>query len=153
MPPSPVAGLLLAAGGGRRMGRPKAAVEVDGEALLVRAVRALAAAGVTPTVVVLGAGLPGVADVRHGSLGLPQTEPRGRFRGVRDCANESPTAKMKTRPAVSAKGKSFELRGIFISFLYFSNWRRGWDSNPRYGSPYTAFPVLPVQPLLHLSLK
>src|ERR1043166_4723915 len=30
-------------------------------------------------------------------------------------------------------------------------WRRGWDSNPRYGSPYTAFPVLPVQPLLHLS--
>ena len=30
-------------------------------------------------------------------------------------------------------------------------WRRGWDSNPRYGFPYTAFPVLPVQPLLHLS--
>src|ERR1044071_1770765 len=29
--------------------------------------------------------------------------------------------------------------------------RRGWDSNPRYGSPYTAFPVLPIQPLLHLS--
>ncbi len=32
-------------------------------------------------------------------------------------------------------------------------WRRGWDSNPRYGSPHTAFPVLPIQPLLHLSLK
>src|ERR1700749_1405776 len=32
-------------------------------------------------------------------------------------------------------------------------WRRGWDSNPRYGSPYTAFPVLPVQPLLHLSVR
>src|SRR3712207_913720 len=30
-------------------------------------------------------------------------------------------------------------------------WRRGWDSNPRYGSPYTAFPVLPIQPLLHLA--
>ena len=30
-------------------------------------------------------------------------------------------------------------------------WRRGWDSNPRYGFPYTAFPVLPVKPLLHLS--
>src|SRR5215813_6499219 len=29
--------------------------------------------------------------------------------------------------------------------------RRGWDSNPRYSFPYTAFPVLPVQPLLHLS--
>src|SRR5256885_16000673 len=33
-----------------------------------------------------------------------------------------------------------------------SNWRRGWDSTPRYGSPYTAFPVLPIQPLLHLSV-
>ena len=31
-------------------------------------------------------------------------------------------------------------------------WRRGWDSNPRYSFPYTAFPVLPVKPLLHLSL-
>src|ERR1051325_6998076 len=30
-------------------------------------------------------------------------------------------------------------------------WRRGWDSNPRNGFPFTAFPVLPVQPLLHLS--
>ena len=29
--------------------------------------------------------------------------------------------------------------------------RRGWDSNPRYGSPYTHFPGVPVQPLLHLS--
>src|SRR5882724_2950128 len=33
----------------------------------------------------------------------------------------------------------------------FSNWRRGWDSNPRNGFPLTAFPVLPIQPLLHLS--
>jgi hypothetical protein len=32
-------------------------------------------------------------------------------------------------------------------------WRRGWDSNPRYSFPYTAFPVLPVQPLLHLSKR
>ena len=30
-------------------------------------------------------------------------------------------------------------------------WRRGWDSNPRNGFPFTAFPVLPIQPLLHLS--
>jgi hypothetical protein len=33
------------------------------------------------------------------------------------------------------------------------SWRRGWDSNPRNGSPFTAFPVLPIQPLLHLSGK
>lgn len=29
--------------------------------------------------------------------------------------------------------------------------RRGGDSNPRYGYPYTAFPVLLLQPLGHLS--
>ena len=31
--------------------------------------------------------------------------------------------------------------------------RREWDSNPRYGCPYTRFPGVPVQPLLHLSLN
>ena len=30
-------------------------------------------------------------------------------------------------------------------------WRRGWDSNPRYGSPYTRFPSVLLQPLGHLS--
>lgn len=50
-----VAGLLLAAGAGRRMGRPKALVELDGEALVTRATRALADAGLAPLVVVLGA--------------------------------------------------------------------------------------------------
>ena len=29
--------------------------------------------------------------------------------------------------------------------------RTGWDSNPRYGYPYTAFPMLLLQPLGHLS--
>ncbi|WP_373695205.1 nucleotidyltransferase family protein [Actinomycetospora aeridis] len=43
------------------MGRPKAAVELDGEPLVRRAVRALHAAGLAPVVVVLGAGLPGTA--------------------------------------------------------------------------------------------
>ena len=34
----------------------------------------------------------------------------------------------------------------------FGIWRRGRDSNPRYGStPYTHFPGEPVQPLRHLS--
>jgi CTP:molybdopterin cytidylyltransferase MocA len=56
-----VAGLLLAAGGGRRMGRPKATVELDGEPLVRRGVRALRAAGLAPVVVVLGAGLPDTA--------------------------------------------------------------------------------------------
>lgn len=51
----PAAGLLLAAGGGRRLGRPKALVEVDGELLVERGVRLLTAGGCRPVVVVLGA--------------------------------------------------------------------------------------------------
>ena len=37
---------------------------------------------------------------------------------------------------------------------FFVDWRRGRDSNPRYGStPYTHFPGEPVQPLRHLSVN
>jgi CTP:molybdopterin cytidylyltransferase MocA len=49
------AGLLLAAGAGRRMGRPKALVLLDGEPLVRRAVRVLAGGGCAPLVVVVGA--------------------------------------------------------------------------------------------------
>ena len=50
-----VAGLLLAAGAGRRMGGPKALVEVDGEPLVRRGVRLLRDGGCAPVVVVVGA--------------------------------------------------------------------------------------------------
>src|SRR5262245_40371414 len=30
-------------------------------------------------------------------------------------------------------------------------WRREWDSNPRYGFPYTRFPSVRLQPLVHHS--
>jgi CTP:molybdopterin cytidylyltransferase MocA len=52
---TPVAGLLLAAGAGRRLGRPKALLEVGGEVLVERGVRTLRAGGCSPVVVVLGA--------------------------------------------------------------------------------------------------
>ena len=45
------------------MGRPKAAVELDGEPLVGRGVRALHDAGLEPVIVVLGAGLPDVAEL------------------------------------------------------------------------------------------
>src|SRR5207237_1912229 len=32
-------------------------------------------------------------------------------------------------------------------------WRREWDSNPRYGFPYTRFPSVRLQPLGHLSCE
>jgi CTP:molybdopterin cytidylyltransferase MocA len=50
-----IAGLVLAAGAGRRMGRPKALVTLRGEPLVDRAVRTLAAGGCSPVLAVLGA--------------------------------------------------------------------------------------------------
>ncbi|MBZ9640056.1 NTP transferase domain-containing protein [Streptomyces sp. PSKA30] len=59
----PVAGLLLAAGGGRRLGgRPKALLEHRGRPLVEHAVAVLRAAGCTPVHVVLGAGADAVRE-------------------------------------------------------------------------------------------
>jgi hypothetical protein len=38
-----------------------------------------------------------------------------------------------------------------ISTQFQLDWRRGWDSNPRYGFPYTRFPSERLKPLGHLS--
>lgn len=59
--PTRVAGLVLAAGAGRRYGMPKALVRHDGRLLVERAAEVAAAAGCAPIVVVLGAA---AADVR-----------------------------------------------------------------------------------------
>ena len=50
-----VAGLVLAAGEGRRLGGPKALLVIDGERLVDRTVRVLYDAGCTPVYVVAGA--------------------------------------------------------------------------------------------------
>jgi CTP:molybdopterin cytidylyltransferase MocA len=50
-----VAGLVLAAGAGRRFGRPKALVELDGERLVDRMVWVLREGGCQPLVVIAGA--------------------------------------------------------------------------------------------------
>lgn len=50
-----VAGLLLAAGSGSRLGTPKASVELDGTSLVDRGVALLREGGCDPVVVVLGA--------------------------------------------------------------------------------------------------
>lgn len=54
--PGRPAGLILAAGAGTRFGGPKALGELDGEALLDRAVRLALTAGLSEVLVVLGAG-------------------------------------------------------------------------------------------------
>ena len=50
-----IAGLVLAAGGGSRFGRPKAEVEVGGRRLVDLAIESCVEAGLSPVVVVLGA--------------------------------------------------------------------------------------------------
>jgi len=50
-----VAGILLAGGGGRRLGTAKALVEFDGRSLVERGVRTLADGGCGPVLAVLGA--------------------------------------------------------------------------------------------------
>jgi CTP:molybdopterin cytidylyltransferase MocA len=60
---SSVAGLVLAAGEGRRLGGPKALLEIAGERLVDRAVRALRVGGCTPVYVVAGAAPLVVPDV------------------------------------------------------------------------------------------
>lgn len=52
------AGLILAAGLGRRFGRPKAWVELEGKTLLDRAVENLLAIGCSPVVAVVPPGIP-----------------------------------------------------------------------------------------------
>ncbi len=65
-----VAGLLLAAGSGSRLGRPKALVVVGGQSLIARGVALLRDGGTHPVVVVTGAAEPdgwpdGVVAVRN----------------------------------------------------------------------------------------
>ena len=65
---SRVAGLLLAAGCGARLGMPKALLEYEGERLVDRGVRLLAEGGCHPVVVVLGAAMAqvrGAVTVRN----------------------------------------------------------------------------------------
>ena len=62
-----VSGLLLAAGAGRRMGGPKALVELDGEPLVRRGVRLLADGGCAPVVVVVGAAADRVRPLCDGA--------------------------------------------------------------------------------------
>lgn len=54
-----IGGLLLAAGGSRRLGRPKQLLEFKGKTLIRRAAEALIDAGCEPVVVVLGAEIEG----------------------------------------------------------------------------------------------
>ena len=68
VPSAGVAGILLAAGEGSRLGQPKALVEIGGQTLAQRGVALLRDGGAAPVVVVTGAvavTLPGVLTVHN----------------------------------------------------------------------------------------
>src|ERR1700741_2475448 len=44
-----------------------------------------------------------------------------------------------------------DLNKTTTSSCYDRNWRREWDSNPRYSFPHTRFPSVRLKPLGHLS--
>lgn len=72
---SRVAGLVLAAGAGRRYGRPKALAEIGGELFADRATGVLRAAGCDPVIVVLGAAAEQVLATAHLTGATPVINP------------------------------------------------------------------------------
>jgi len=81
--PQIVAGVLLAAGGGSRLGRPKALVVVGGQSMARRGIILLRDGGTNPVIVVTGATGPDavVTGPEAGLIG-PDTGPDGRERTV-----------------------------------------------------------------------
>ncbi len=70
-----VAGILLAAGAGRRMGMPKGLLELGGEPLVRRGIRLLREGGCAPVVVVVGASAAEVTALCQPGPGLPSAGP------------------------------------------------------------------------------
>jgi CTP:molybdopterin cytidylyltransferase MocA len=76
-----VAGILLAAGQGSRLGRPKATIVLGGRSLAARGVALLADGGTAPVIVVTGAAQVSAGDISHGAAGAGQA---GTGRGESD---------------------------------------------------------------------
>jgi len=93
-----VAGLVLAAGGGSRFGRPKAEVEVGGRRLVDLAIESCIHAGLSPVVIVLGA-----------SLLTPMTS-QGPNGGPNEGPNEGPADVRLVENADWATGMASSLR-------------------------------------------
>jgi len=81
--PQMVAGVLLAAGGGSRLGRPKALVDVGGQTMVRRGITLLRDGGTDPVIVVTGATGPDT-DVTGGDAAVTgvDTSSGGRERHV-----------------------------------------------------------------------
>jgi nicotine blue oxidoreductase len=67
--------VILAAGEGRRLGGPKALVEIAGETMLARVTRGCAASGFAPLIAVVPMGLAGIVRERHGEIDVVLVNP------------------------------------------------------------------------------
>jgi nicotine blue oxidoreductase len=85
--PAQVAGVLLAAGRGSRLGRPKATITIGGQTLAERGVALLVAGGAAPVIVVSGAVEVSGAEIRHAA-----TAARLDMTGASDLADDSEEA-------------------------------------------------------------
>ena len=94
MQPQVVAGVLLAAGSGSRLGRPKALVVVGGRSMVQRGIALLRDGGTDPVIVVTGATGPDPGAI------APDTGPDGRERGVISAHNPDWPAGMGSSLAV-----------------------------------------------------
>ena len=72
----------------------------------------------------------------------------GQEREFRASAGAAQCGGLRANPAVIGNFSPVKSSGETCSA---KDWRRGWDSNPRYGFPYTRFPSVRLQPLGHLS--
>jgi CTP:molybdopterin cytidylyltransferase MocA len=86
-----VAGILLAAGAGRRLGQPKALVDVGGQPLVARGIALLRDGGAAPVIVVTGAtavDLTGVITVHnpHWATGMGSSLTAGLATAPDECA-------------------------------------------------------------------
>ena len=137
-----IAGVVLAAGSGRRMGGPKALLELDGESLLQRAARLLAEAGCSPIFAVVGDWDPGDVDaflvinaeaaegmassIRAGLRALPKAAPAALFLTVDQPAVDAPllrrllalAATDPDRPAACGYGETLGIPAVVPRRLF-----------------------------------
>ena len=106
------AALVLAAGAGSRLGRPKALVRIGGELLVERAVRVARDAGCAPVVVVLGADAADVvtqADLQDALVLVNDAWPEGMgaslrvgLRALAEISAEAAVVLLVDQPRISA---------------------------------------------------
>ena len=137
-----IPGVVLAAGSGRRMGGPKALLELDAETPLQRAARLLGEAGCSPIFAVVGDWDPGEVDaflvlnaeaaegmassIRAGVRALPQTAPAALFMAVDQPAVDEPllrrllalAAADPDRPAACAYGETLGIPAVVPRRLF-----------------------------------